>query len=252
MSGHSKWSTIKHGKAVSDARRGQLFTKLSKEIIVAARQGGADPEMNFRLRMSVQRAKDSNMPADTIDRALKKGSGEGAGGEQMAEVVYEGYGPGGTAILLESLTDNKNRTVSDVRSTFTKAGGNLAQAGAVAWQFEQKGVVVVDADDEQAEDLTLLTIDAGAEDFETFDGSLQVYSSPEQLEAIRKALADQGAEIKSSELSMVPKNTITLDAKSAKQTLRLLDTLEELDDVQRVFSNADFPDEVLADYSGEE
>ena len=192
MSGHSKWSTIKHGKAVSDARRGQLFTKLSKEIIVAARQGGADPEMNFQLRMAVQRAKDGNMPADTIERAVKRGSGEGAGGEQMAEVVYEGYGPGGTAILLQALTDNKNRTVSDVRSTFSKIGGNLAQAGAVAWQFEQKGVVVVEADTDEAEDLTLMTIDAGAEDFETFDGSLQVYSSPGDLEAIRKTLADHG------------------------------------------------------------
>ena len=251
MSGHSKWSTIKHGKAVSDSRRGQLFTKLSKEISIAARQGGADPEMNFRLRIAVQRAKDSNMPSDTIERALKKGSGEEAGGEQMAEITYEGYGPGGTAILLEALTDNKNRTVSDVRSTFTKIGGNLAQTGAVAWQFDQRGVVVVEADEEEAEDLTLMTIDSGAEDFETFDGSLQVYSSPENLEKIRKTLANHGADIKSSELSMVPKNTVLLDAKNAKQTLRLLDTLEELDDIQRVFSNADFPDEVLADYSGE-
>lgn len=251
MSGHSKWSTIKHGKAISDARRGQLFTKLAKEIIIAARQGGGNPESNFRLRMAVQRAKDSNMPADNIARAIKRGSGEGGDQDQMVEVNYEGYAPGGTAILLQALTDNRNRTVSDVRSTFTKAGGNLAEAGAVAWQFEQKGVVVVEANPDKAEDLTLIAIDAGAEDFEAFDSTLQIYSAPEVLEELRNTLASNDATIRSSEILMVPKNSITLDDSTALQTLRLLDHLEELDDIQKVFSNGDFPDEVLERYRSE-
>lgn len=251
MSGHSKWSTIKHGKAVTDARRGQLFTKLAKEIITSARQGGGSVDTNFRLRMSIQRAKDNNMPLDNIERAIKRGTGEGADQDQMAEVVYEGYGPGGTAIMLETLTDNRNRTVSDIRSTLTKAGGNLAETGAVAWQFEQKGIIVVEAEEEQAEELTLVAIDAGAEDFEAYQSTVHIYSPPGKLEELRKILAEQDATINSSELAMLPKNTITLDEKGARQTLRLLDSLEELEDVQRVFSNADFPDEVLEGYGQE-
>ena len=252
MSGHSKWSTIKHGKSASDARRGQLFTKLAREIIGAVRQGGGNPDTNFRLRMAIQRAKDNNMPADNIDRAIKRGTPGGGDQEQMSEVVYEGYGPGGTAILLQALTDNRNRTVSDIRSTFSKAGASLAEAGAVAWQFEQKGVVVVEADPERAEELTLAAIDAGAEDFETFDSILNIYAEPAGLEELRKTLAEHDADIKSSEISMMPNNTVSLDEKTALQTLRLLDRLEELDDVQRVFSNADFPDEVLERYRTEE
>ena len=251
MSGHSKWSTIKHGKAISDARRGQLFTKLAKEIIVAAREGGGDPDANFRLRMAVQRGKDNNMPSDNISRAIKRGSGEGGGGQQMSEVTYEGYGPGGTAILLETLTDNRNRTVSDIRATLTKSGGNMADAGAVAWQFEKRGVTVVQAGPETAEELTLVAIDAGAVDLEDFDSTLQIYSTPESLEEIRCALAEHDATINSSEFSMIPTNTVPLDEKGALQTLRLLDRLEELDDVQRVFSNADFPDEALEKYRNE-
>ena len=252
MSGHSKWSTIKHGKAVTDARRSQLFTKLAKEVIIAARQGGGDSSTNFRLRMAVQRAKDSNMPSDSIDRAIKKGTGDGSGQDQMEEVTYEGYGPGGMAILLQTLTDNRNRTVSDIRSTFTKSGGNMADAGAVAWQFEQKGVVVAEAGPEEADDLALVAIDAGADECETEDTTLHAYSTPERLEDIRKTLAEQGASIKSSELAMVPNNTIPLDHETAKQALRLLDLLEDLDDIQKVFSNADFPDEVLDEYKSEE
>ena len=252
MSGHSKWSTIKRTKGANDAKRGQLFTKLAKEIIVAARQGGGTPDANFRLRMAIQKAKDNNMPTDSIDRAVRRGSGEGSGQDQMAEVVYEGYGPGGTAILLQALTDNRNRTVSDVRAAFTKTGGNLAEAGAVAWQFEQKGVVVVEAGPEEGEELALAAIDAGADDFETIDTTLHAYSSPEVMEGVRKALAEHGASIKSSELSMAPNNTVTLDEKTAMRTLRLLDRLEELDDIQRVFFNADFPDEVLEQYGREE
>ena len=192
MSGHSKWSTIKHKKAATDAKRGKLFTKLSKEIIVAAKQGGGDPEMNFRLRMAIQIAKDANMPADNIDRAVKKGAGSGSEGDTMAEITYEGYGPGGVGIMLETLTDNKNRTVSDIRSTFTRAGGNMAESGSVAWQFEQKGVIIVDASEKIAEDLALIAIDAGADDFETYEGTLHIYSEPSSLEGIRTTLSETG------------------------------------------------------------
>jgi YebC/PmpR family DNA-binding regulatory protein len=251
MSGHSKWSTIKHAKAITDARRGKLFTKLAREIIIASRQGGADTGMNIRLRMAVQKGRDANMPNDNIDRAIKRGTGEGGDAEQMVEFTYEGYGPGGIAIILETLSDNKNRTVSDVRSTLTKAGGNLAQSGAVAWQFEQKGVVVINADEEAAEEYTLVAIDAGAEDFDSFDSTLQIFSPPDVLEDIRSTLSENDAKIVSSELSMIPKNTIALDEKTAMQALRLLDLLEDLDDVQKVYSNADFPDEALEAYQGE-
>lgn len=251
MSGHSKWSTIKHAKAITDARRGKLFTKLAREIIIAARQGGADTGMNIRLRMAVQKGKDANMPNENIDRAIKRGTGEGGDADQMVEFTYEGYGPGGIAIILETLSDNKNRTVSDVRSTLTKAGGNLAQSGAVAWQFEQKGVVVVNADDDAADEYTLVAIDAGAEDFDAFDSTLQIFSPPEMLEGVRTTLSDNDASIVSSELSMIPTSTISLDQKTAMQALRLLDQLEDLDDVQKVYSNADFPDEALEEYQEE-
>ena len=252
MSGHSKWSTIKHAKAITDARRGKLFTKLAREIIISARQGGGDVDMNIRLRMAVQKAKDANMPNDNIERAIKRGTGEGGDAEQMVEFTYEGYGPGGIAIMLETLTDNRNRTVSDVRSTLTKAGGNLAQSGAVAWQFQQKGIVVVTAEEDTAEELTLIAIDAGAEDFDSFDSTLQIFSPPESLESIRSTLHDSEASIVSSELSMIPTSTISLDDKTAKQTLKLLDQLEDLDDVQKVYSNADFSDSVLEEYQGEQ
>ena len=251
MSGHSKWSTIKHQKASTDARRGQLFTKLTKEIIVAAKQGGGDTDSNFRLRIAVQKAKDGNMPNDTIDRAIKRGTGDGSGQDQMLEVVYEGYGPGGTAILLYAVTDNRNRTVSDVRSTFTKSGGNLSEAGAVAWQFEQRGVVVAQTDNGDAEEMALAAIDAGADDFETDASTLHVYSAPESLEEIRSVLSEQGASIRSSEMAMIPKSTVPLDERTATGALRLLDRLEELEDVQRVYSNADFPDSALEKYGRE-
>ena len=181
MSGHSKWSTIKHGKAVTDARRGKLFTKLTKEVIIAVRESGPNPETNFRLRLAMQKAKDSNMPSTNVERAIKRANGDDSDGARMEEVTYEGYGPGGTAILLQALTDNRNRTVSDVRSTFTKLGGNLAEAGAVSWQFEQKGLIVVESNGD-SEDLTLVAIEAGADDFETIDTSLHAYSLPGELE----------------------------------------------------------------------
>lgn len=251
MSGHSKWSTIKHGKAITDARRGKLFTKLTKEVIIATREGGGDPDMNFRLRMAIQKAKDQNMPSDNIDRAIKKGSGDAGDGAQMLEVLYEGYGPEGVAIMLETLTDNRNRTVSDVRSTLTKAGGNLAEAGAVAWQFEQKGVIMVEAGEDLAEELALIAIDEGADDFEAYDSTLEIFSAPGTLEAIRITLEQNEAKINSSEISMVPSHTIELDNRAAIQTLKLLDKLEDLEDVQKVYSNADFSDEAMDQYSTE-
>lgn len=251
MSGHSKWATIKRAKGATDAKRGQLFTKLAKEIVVAVRQGGPDRNGNIRLRLAIQKARDNNMPADNVDRAIKKASGEGADGDQMAEVMYEGYAPGGAAILCEALTDNRNRTASDVRATFAKAGGNLAEAGAVIWQFESRGVVVVEAPPETAEELAMAAIDAGAEDFETFDSVLQVYSAPAEMEEVRRTLSERDASITSSEVAMMAKNTIELDESTALRTLRLLDQLEELDDVQRVFSNADFPDSALERYGAE-
>ena len=251
MSGHSKWSSIKHAKAITDARRGQLFTKLNREIIAAARQSGGDPATNIRLRMAIQRARDSNMPADNVEKAIKRATGQAEGQAQMVETSYEGYGPGGTAILLLTLTDNRNRTVAEIRSTFAKAGGSLAEVGAVAWQFEQKGVIEVEAEPGQAEELALAAIDGGAEEVETFDSIVHVTSGPDRLEDLRKTLAECNAVVRSSEISMVPTTTAPQDERVALQTLRLLDRLEELDDVQRVFSNADFPDEVLERYRDE-
>jgi YebC/PmpR family DNA-binding regulatory protein len=251
MSGHSKWATIKHAKAVTDARRGQVFTKLTKEIIVAARQGGGDPEGNFRLRMAIQRAKDQNMPNDNIERAIKRGSGVAGEGDQVDEVMYEGYGPGGSAILLQAMTDNRNRTASAVRAVFTKSGGNLAQSGAVSWQFEHRAVVVAKTPPGKAEDLAMAAIDAGAQDFETDGDTLHVYAPVASLEQIRRTLTGLGATLNSSEISMLPKTPMTLDDHAARQTLKLLDRLEELDDVQKVYSNADFPDKVLEEYRNE-
>ena len=247
MSGHSKWSTIKRAKAANDAKRGQLFTKLARELTVAARDGGSDPEMNVRLRLAVQKAKENNMPHDNIDRAIGRGSGEG-GQVSLNEVVYEGYGPGGAAIMLEALTDNANRTVSEVRNAFAKGGGNLGEPGCVAWNFDARGVVVMEASEDNSEDLTLLAIDAGADDFEEEEGVLEVRADPASFETVRTAMEDAGAAIVRAELSMVPKATLLLESKQAEQTLRLMDRLEELDDIQRVYTNADFPEEVLEVY----
>ena len=245
MSGHSKWSQIKLQKGVADARRGQLFTKLGREIAVAARQGGSNPETNFRLRLAVQKARDNNMPLDNIERAIKRGTGGGEGAS-LVETIYEGYGPGGAAILLEAMTDNRNRTTAEVRSLFSRGGGNLGESGCVTWLFEPKGVITVEAAD--TEELALQLIDAGAEDIKIIDGSLEVHVKSEDLEEMRKALEKESLAIVSAEVLMVPKSTVMLEEKVALQTLRLMDKLEELDEVQRVFTNADFPDEALERY----
>ena len=206
--------------------------------------------MNSRLRLAVARARENNMPADTIERAIKRGTGQLEGGAQLAEAVFEGYGPGGVAVLVETLTDNRNRTVADVRGAFSRAGGNLGESGCVAWQFESRGVIVVEVDEGDPEEIALLAIDAGAEDVKVEDKLVEVYTAPSDLEKVKNKLQEMEVPVASAELSMVPKSTISLDEKQAGQVLRLLDALEELDDVQKVHSNADFPDSVLLEYAG--
>lgn len=250
MSGHSKWATIKRAKGATDAKRGAIFTKLSREIIQAAREGGGDPGMNFKLRLAVQRAKAANVPNDNIERAIAKGTGAGADGEQLDEITYEGYGPGGTAILVTALTDNRNRTVAEVRHRFTRSGGNMGEAGSVGWQFEAKGLITVPLNGADGDELALQAIDAGAEDVDVQDEVLEVRTEPASLEPVRKSLEASGIEIENADFAMVPKTLIELDDKTAHQALKLIEALEDLEDVQRVYSNADFTDEALATYEG--
>jgi YebC/PmpR family DNA-binding regulatory protein len=244
VSGHSKWSQIKRQKGAADAKRGQLFTKLGREITIAAREGGPDPDGNPRLRHAIQRARDASMPLENIERAIKRATG---GGEAAAleEVIYEGYGPGGAAILVEALTDNRNRTVAEVRSVFTRAGGSLGESGCVAWMFESRGVITIERPDRDPDELGLLAIDAGAEDVRVEDGVVEVLTRPADLEAVRAALEQQGVRIAAAEVTMVPKTTLTLDDKQAAATLRLLEKLEELDDVQRVHTNLEISEGAL-------
>lgn len=249
MSGHSKWSTIKRAKGAADNKRGALFTKLSREIQVAARAGGGDPAMNSNLRLAVAKARDNNMPADNIERSIKKGTGALEGAD-LQEMRYEGYGPGGAAILIDALTDNKNRTVSEVRYILSRAGGNMADAGAVAWVFEPRGVLTIETDGTGSDDLALLAIDAGAKDVEVDDGVVEVFTEPQGFEQIRKTLEENGYAVASGEVTMAPKTTVALDEDTAVKALKLLDALEDHDDVQRVYSNAEFPDSVLAAYAG--
>jgi YebC/PmpR family DNA-binding regulatory protein len=243
MSGHSKWSKIKRQKGTSDTNRGQLFTKLTREIIVAARQGGPSPESNFRLRLAIQKARDSNMPLDNVDRAIKKGSGA-ADASTLQELTLEGYGANGVAVMVEAMSDNRNRTIADVRSVFTKHGGNLGESGCVSWLFESRGVITVDTKDANAEELALLVIDAGADDVKVEKDYLDVYVSPQKLETVRKAI-EKKKPIVSAEVSLVPKSTIMVDEQAALKIVKLLDHLEGLDDVQRVFSNVDYSEAVL-------
>ena len=251
MSGHSKWSTIKRAKGAADAKRGALFTKLARDITLATSQGGGgDPDMNFRLRLAIDKAKSNNMPLDSITRAIKRGSGEGGDGpESLTEITYEGYGPGGGAILIQAVTDNRNRTAAEVRSAFNKGGGSLGESGCVAWNFETKGVITIEMDDEErAEELGLVAIDAGAEDVKIEDGIVEVHTAPDTLQDAQKALEAEGVAFTSSDISLVPKATVALDNKAAEQTLRLLDLLEDLADIQKAYTNADFPPEVLEQY----
>ncbi len=249
MSGHSKWSTIKRQKGVADAQRGQIFTKLSKEIIIAAKAGGGDPAGNTRLRLAIQKAKESNMPADNIKRAIDRAVGGGDGAD-LAEITYEGYGPNGTAVLVEVATDNRNRIVAEVRNVFTRAGGNLGETGSVSWNFENRGVITITPNGKDADEVALYAIDAGAEDVDVGDGSIDVYTAPADLEKVKKALEDNGVTVDSAEASRVPKTTVALDEKHAIAMLRLVEKLESLEDVQKVYFNADISDDVFASYAG--
>ena len=251
MSGHSKWSTIKHKKGAADAKRGQLFTKLSKAIIVAAKEGGADPAANLSLQNAIEKAKSYSMPKDTIERAIARGAGTDADAAAYETIVYEGYGPDGVAVLVEALTDNRNRTASDVRHLFTKNGGNLGTTGAVAWLFERRGIVLVDADGVDEDELTLAAAEGGAEDVERDGSVFEVSSAPEDLAAVRQAIEAAGIAVESAELSMVPKTTVEVaEEPSAKKLIRLIEALEENDDVQGVYANFDIPEQVLEAVAG--
>jgi YebC/PmpR family DNA-binding regulatory protein len=246
MSGHSKWSSIKHKKGAADAKRGKLFSKLSRAIIVAAREGGPDPAANLALQNAIEKARSYSMPKDNIERAVAKGSGADTEGSSFDTVVYEGYGPEGVAVLVEALTDNRNRTASEVRHAFSKHGGNLGTTGAVAWQFERRGVVLANAEDVDEEELLLAAADAGAEDVELDGSSFVISTPPEALSAVREAVEAAGFTVESAELAMIPKATVAIaDESTARKVLRLVEGLEESDDVQDVYANFDIPETVL-------
>ena len=249
MSGHSKWSTIKRQKGVNDSKRSAMFTKVAREVAVAARAGGGDPDANYRLRLAVEKARSINMPADNIKRAIEKATG-GGDEVQYEEIVYEGYGPGGVAMLVEAATDNRNRTAAEVRSIFVKAGGQLAGSGAVAWQFEPRGLVTVPRDGADPDEVALAAIDAGAVDVDTEADPIEIYTEPGDLERIRKALEEGGVSVEAAETAMLAKQTVSLDADHVRKALRLVELLEDLDDVQRVTANVDIPEELMAEVAG--
>jgi len=244
MSGHSKWATIKHKKAAKDARRGRAFTKLIKDLTIAARMGGSDQNANPRLRTAIVAAKAASMPGDTIERAIKKGAGE-LEGVSYEEVVYEGHGPGGVAILLQVVTDNKNRTVSEIRHFFTKCGGNLGAPNSVAWMFSKKGIITVEKSQADEDRLMELALDAGAEDVSVGDELFEVVTPPEDRDAVREEREKAGIAMVSAEVTMVPQNTVSLSGKEAEHTLKLLDALQEHDDVQSVSANFDIAQEEM-------
>src|SRR5438477_12391359 len=243
MSGHPKWAQIKHRKAATDARRGQLFTKLARAITIAAREGGGDPDANYTLAAAMQKARDYSMPKENVQRAIDRGTGAG-GAEAIERVVYEGYGPGGVAILVETLSDNRNRTSADIRHIFDKHGGSLGEPGSVAWVFEKRGIVLVDAERYSDEDL-IAAIDAGADDVSVDGDSLKVVCAPGDLSAVREALESEGVEIESAELTMEPKTVVQVGAGEAAMLIRLMDALDEHDDVEAVHANFDIPADVL-------
>jgi YebC/PmpR family DNA-binding regulatory protein len=245
VSGHSKWSTIKRKKGANDAKRGKIFTKLIKEITVAAKTGGGDPDGNPRLRTAITAAKSENMPKDNIDRAIKKGTGD-LDGAIYEEILYEGYGPGGVAVLVETMTDNKNRTVADIRHYFAKSNGNLGESGCVGWMFYKRGVIVVDAAEVDEEELMDFAIDAGAEDVLEDDTTFQVLTAPEDFSEVVDSLEKNGIKAVEATISMVPKNTVDVtEEKPARSLLKLLENLEDHDDVQKVHANFDIPDEIM-------
>ena len=251
MSGHSKWSSIKHKKGAADAKRGKLFSKLTRALIVAAKEGGPDPAGNLALQNAIEKARAASMPKDNIDRAIAKGSGTDSDSAAYETVVYEGYGPAGVAVIVEALTDNRNRTAGEVRHTFAKNDGNLGTSGAVAWLFERRGLVLVPADGADEDELTLAAAEGGADDVSLDGSSYQVLSAAEELGTVREAVADAGFEIESAELTMLPKTTVAVeDENEAKKILRLIDQLEDNDDVQEVYANFDIPERVLESVAG--
>jgi YebC/PmpR family DNA-binding regulatory protein len=251
VSGHSKWSSIKHKKGAADAKRGKLFSKLSRAIIVAAKEGGPDPAGNLALQNAIEKARSYSMPKDNIDRAIAKGAGTGADAAAFETVVYEGYGPSGVALIVEALTDNRNRTASDVRHVFAKNNGNLGGAGAVAWLFERRGLVLVDAAGVDEDELMLAAAEGGADDVQLDGSSFQIVSAPEVLSSVREAVEAAGFAVDSAELTMVPKTTVEVESEAdAKQILRLIDQLEDSDDVQDVYANFDIPERVLEAVAG--
>jgi YebC/PmpR family DNA-binding regulatory protein len=244
VSGHSKWAGIKHKKAVVDAKRGQTFTKAAREITIAAKEGGGEVEGNFRLRLAVQKAREVNMPADRIQSAIDRGTGA-AKGEALEELRYEGFGPAGVAIMVDAVTDNRNRTAPQIRHLFSKYGGNLGESNSVGWMFERKGVIEANLAGKDSDEVEMAAIEAGAEDIHGDDGHIEVTTSPESFEAVREALQGQGIEIENAELTMQPQQTVPVDEDRAAQVLRLIEYLEEDDDVQQVYANFDIPDDVL-------
>jgi YebC/PmpR family DNA-binding regulatory protein len=249
VSGHSKWATIKHKKGKTDARRGKLFSKLSRAITVAAREGGADPAMNISLANAVEKAKAESMPKDNIERAIQRGAG-GADGETYESIVYEGYGPAGVAIIVEVLTDNKNRSAAEVRNIFSKHGGQLAQPGAVAWVFERRGSIVVDGEKYAEDDVMAAAIDAGAEDVVQDGDQFQVLTEPADFATVRGGIVAAGIEFEQAELTMIPKSTVKLEENDARKTMKIIDALEDSDDVQEVYANFDIPEDVLEALAG--
>lgn len=251
MSGHSKWASIKHKKAATDAKRGKLFTKIIKELTIAARHGGGKPEANPSLRLAIQKAKQANMPADNIDRAIKKGTGE-LEGVNYEEVVYEGYGAAGVALYVEVLTDNKNRTTAEIRNIFSKHGGNMAGSGSVAWMFEKKGYFAIDKETIDEDALMSVALENGAEDLTTEGDTFEIKTLPQDFERVKQALEGKSIKVESSELTMIPKSTIRVADDKAKQILSLVDALEDHDDVQNVFANFDIPEDVLEKVESED
>ncbi len=250
MAGHSKWAQIKRQKAANDAKRGQLYTKLGREITVSARDGGGDPEMNFRLRLVIQRAKDANMPADTIERAIKRGSGELDDDIHLEDIVYEGYGPGGAALFIEALTDNRNRTVAELRNVLARGGGNLGESGSVAWMFDTRGQIIIELSNGDPDEAMLESIELGAEDVQEEDGTLVVLTLLEQLESVRRGMEELGYTVESAELTRVPKTMSEPDSDKATQSMQLIERVEDLDDVQKVYTNLELTEEVMAAYAG--
>lgn len=246
MSGHSKWSTIKRKKGAEDARRGKLFTRLARDIMVAAREGGGDPDTNPTLRTAVDKARTANMPKDNIERAIKKGTGELAGGD-LEEVTYEAYGPHGIPILIKCVTDNRNRTLADIRRIFNRQGGNLAEAGAVSWMFETKGYITIERQDLDPDEVFMLAVDAGADDVEISDEVIEIYTEPDTLHLVSKTLVDGGLKVDEAELAPIPNNEIELGQKETVQVMNIIEALDDLDDVQRVYSGLHLSDEAMAE-----